>query len=511
MYSSPLSTPSLFPLTERPSLQKQGHSPPSASLPTSNTYALNTPKSAATKTAIPKPSEFLVSAGLGVLGALLLAPLWMRHPLPQHAKSLASLGTVVDNLEHLNQPSQGHPHNHQNELVAFLADPAVLMMMIPVLAPHLTKPALGATAVLGVSYLASNVLSGLQEVWVRWQESQIRATLVGNLSTAYQQSIEAKTQIDDDNHAYAETQIRQILADEGIPNAETYLSPLPFECLPQLNDPRKTRQQDDFRHKQSNFAILPQNRRPLPRQARQGENPAISSQNPHQTKHKKTHPSTSEHHIKPLQNKDDSPIDFKKASRWSLNAVGTGLGFTMTTIVLYAVKAIRESMAQVVQPLQDKLQKNPELINQSIREKQFSIKNTLAPQNTEAVLLHFFQSKKGFVMAGLFVAMGVMLRTTQFLVEGLREIEVTRLNAETEKQYETYKLTVLEPHFKAISERSQLEHALRNLKKDLQEKSLPPEELHQQVQRILDNIAYNWSAPNYYPMSPPAQLVTARS
>jgi hypothetical protein len=56
-----------------------------------------------------------------------------------------------------------------------------------------------------------------------------------------------------------------------------------------------------------------------------------------------------------------------------------------------------------------------------------------------------------------------------------------------------------------------LNHALANLKKGLQEKTMPPEELHQQIQRILDNIGYNWSAPNYYPMAPATQLVTARS
>ncbi|MFN7310879.1 MAG: hypothetical protein ACK5T0_05865, partial [Vampirovibrionales bacterium] len=250
MYSMPLSTLSFRHTPERPCVQKQGHESPAVSNEQRPKTLAKVPNASLVKTAIPTPSEFLISTGLGALGALLLAPLWMRHPLPNGSKSLKSLETVVKDLEHLNEA----PHqNHQNELVAFLADPAVLMMMIPVLAPHLTRPAVGATAVLGVSYLASNMLSGLQEVWVRWQESQIRANLVGNLSTAYQQSIEAKTQIDEDNHAYAEAQIRQILAEEGIPTADAYLSPLPFECTPTVKRPNKIREQDDFRHKQSNF------------------------------------------------------------------------------------------------------------------------------------------------------------------------------------------------------------------------------------------------------------------
>lgn len=501
MYSMPLSTLSFRHTPERPCVQKQGHESPAVSNEQRPKTLAKVPNASLVKTAIPTPSEFLISTGLGALGALLLAPLWMRHPLPNGSKSLKSLETVVKDLEHLNEA----PHqNHQNELVAFLADPAVLMMMIPVLAPHLTRPAVGATAVLGVSYLASNMLSGLQEVWVRWQESQIRANLVGNLSTAYQQSIEAKTQIDEDNHAYAEAQIRQILAEEGIPTADAYLSPLPFECTPTVKRPNKIREQDDFRHKQSNFAILPQNRSPMPRNAQ-----FAKSKDDNASEKKET--TQTDASLTPKVPETTAPLDFKKASRWSLNAVGAGLGFTMASVGVYAVKAIRESMAKVVEPLSQALEKDPKKAMSSTSEKKVLIKNTLAPQNTEAVLLHFFQSKQGFIMAGLFVAMGVMLRTMQFLVEGLREIEVTRLNAETEKQYESYKLITLEPHFKAISERSQLEHALGNLKKNLQEKQLAPEELHQQIQRILDNIGYNWSAPNYYPMAPATQLVTARS
>jgi hypothetical protein len=502
MYSSTLLTPSFRHHTERRHVQRLGHEATSPAKKPSP--AKENSETTLVKSAIPTPSEFLISTGLGVIGGLLLSSLWFKHKIPQGTNN--SLGDFVEEVTHLDQPP---PPKHQDELVTFLGNPAVLFMMIPVLAPHLTQPALGATGLLGLGYLGSNALSGLQEVWVRWQESQIRANLVGNLSTAYQQSIEAKTQIDEDNHAYAETQIRQILANEGIPNAEPYLSPLPFDCTPRTNDPSKTRQQDDFRHKQSNFAILPQNRSPMPRQARLGESSVSSSESPRPNKPKNTPPTASDRYIKPLQNKDDSPVDFKKASRWSLNAVGVGLGLGLSSMGLYAFKAVTEKLEPVTKKIENGSLNKFEDVKKELKELPF--KNTLAPKDTEALLLYFLQTKEGLTMAGLFVAMGVMLSTIQFLVEGLREIEVTRLNAETEKQYESYKLTKLEPHFKAISERSQLNHALANLKKGLQEKTMPPEELHQQIQRILDNIGYNWSAPNYYPMAPATQLVTARS
>jgi hypothetical protein len=419
---------------------------------------------------LPKPSEFLLSTGLGGLGALLLAPLWMKHKIP-HATS-TSLGKVVDHLTD-KTPSV----EQSNELVSFLADPAVLLMMIPVIEPRLTRPAIAVTGLLGLGYLGSNALSGLQEVWVRWQESKIRARLVASLDEAYQQSIEAKTQIDEANHRFAEEEILRILKAEGVESPERYLSSNTLDCEP----PSTHAKSSEGNLKYTNFVLMPQNPMPLPRQAAESSMPASRRHSPQ----KKT---------------QDPSVDFKNASRFTLNSIGLGLGLTSTSILLYAFKSVRD----FVHAKSQQLQNNPQL-------NKATIKNTLAPQNTEAVLLHFFQKKEGFVMGGLFIALGVMLKTIQFLTEGLREIEVTRLNAETEKQYETYKLTTLEPHFKAISERLQLEHALTNLKKDLRSKSLSPAEIHQRVQRILDSIGYNWSAPNYYPMAPATQLVPARS
>ncbi len=423
-----------------------------------------------TPSVLPKPSEFLLSTGLGVLGALLLSPLWMTHKIP-HATS-TSLGNVVNRLTDKTPTVE-----QSNELVSFLADPAVLLMMIPVIEPRLTRPAIAVTGLLGLGYLGSNALSGLQEVWVRWQESKIRARLVASLDEAYQQSIEAKTQIDETNHRLAEQEILRILKAEGVESPERYLSSNALDC----EAPSPYTQSSEGKSKYSNFVLMPQNPMPLPRQA----DTSLASDPQQHSPDKKSLEST---------------VDFKNASRFTLNSIGLGLGLTSTSILLYAFKSVRDFVHEKSQQLQ-----NSPHLNKA------TIKNTLAPQNTEAVLLHFFQKKEGFVMGGLFIALGVMLKTIQFLTEGLREIEVTRLNAETEKQYETYKLTTLEPHFKAISERLQLEHALRNLQEDLRHKHLSPAEIHQRVQRILDSIGYNWSAPNYYPMAPATQLVPARS
>jgi hypothetical protein len=438
---------------------------------------------------LPKSTEFLMATGLGVLGALLLAPLWMHHPLP-HSKA-TPLDKVVKDLTNA-QPSKKAESSGQesSEFVSFLSHPMALLLMIPLFSPRLTRPAIAVTALLGLGYMGSNALNGVQEVWLRWQESRIRANLVAHLDQAYQQSIEAKMMIDEENHRYAEEHIRALLKAQHIEDTERYFSRTPLNCPPSTD----THQMQDLRQKQSIFAMLPQNRKPLPRQARVGETSSTDSKNAPMV------PLT-----RPALHPTSPALDFHQASRLGLNLLGLGLGLSMTSIGLYAFKVTRDFITPLSQEVKKNLENNPQAREVPL------IKMTLAPQNTEAVLLHFFQKKEGFIMGGLFITFGVMLKLLQFLTESLREIEVTHLNAETEKQYETYKFTVLEPHFKAISERSQLNHALQILEQDLKKGTLSPEDLQQRIQSILDNIGYNWSAPNYYPMSPVVQLVPARS
>jgi hypothetical protein len=123
--------------------------------------------------------------------------------------------------------------------------------------------------------------------------------------------------------------------------------------------------------KYTNFVLMPQNPMPLPRQA-------DASSMPDSRRHS------------PQKKTQDPSVDFKNASRFTLNSIGLGLGLTSTSILLYAFKSVRD----FVHAKSQQLQNNPQL-------NKATIKNTLAPQNTEAVLLHFFQKKEGFVMGGL--------------------------------------------------------------------------------------------------------------
>jgi|GEM_PF-5671079 len=434
---------------------------------------------------LPSASEFGASVATGALGGLVAAPLWMR----QRLNRIENLSLTDEVEEILGDDVIQDPKKAGYKFVNYISNPESLMMMIPFVEPRLTLPALGVSLMLGIGYLGTNVLSGMQEVWVRFQESLIRASLVSSLDGAYQDSIAKKTQVDEINQDYAHEQIEAMLLKEGVENPSVYINPVWKDAPDTLKDREAALQK-----KKTHFVIFPQNRNPLPRASMSDVPPPIPAS--------KKEGDKKDSYLQPIAHPYESPLSFMGTSRMTIDSIGATLGFSLSSIMLYAGKAVHEYTNGIAKQrhLESNMPDSLELI-----------KTTLAPKDVEGVLLHFFSSRKGIAMGGLFVTLGVMLRTTQFLVEGLREIEVTRLNADTEKQYETYKFTTLEPHFKAVSERSQLNHALKQLQHDLPELKNSPNVLHSRIQRILDDIGLTWSAPNYYPMSPIVQLVPARS
>jgi hypothetical protein len=544
------------PWLKRTSTQRagQGHgslSDATSSKPMANTPTNGTQNTNELKRWLPNSGEFISSVGLGVLGGLLIAPFWVRHKLPHNANAVSQADMVEHLLSNDTEPlaspikkkatgtslgatseSGVKEPKRRNEIAAFLANPAALMIMIPTLAPQLTQPAIAVSALLGLGYLGTNLLSGMQEVWVRYQESQIRANLVASLDEAFQTSIERKTGVDEQNKRYATTQIATMLWQAGVKNPQRYLMPVWEDSNSPgtmeenyLNDSREKQVKTQMRQRavqqqqlvqqrnmrNQRFVLYPQTPASTaapPREASRFGTPSASTNAPPATPPPTTHSALGiftddqqRNAFRPLPQMARQPVaPYRHVSRLTLDGIGAALGLSMTSIALYAVKALHDGLT----PMSNKIKAQPDKAVDII-------KTTLAPRDAEAVLMHFFSQKENIFMGGLFLAMGIMLKTAQFLAEGLREIEVTNLNAETERQYEDYKLTELEPHFKAVSERAQLKHALENLKRDLPLLKQHPDALHLRVQRIMDSIGMSWSAPNYYPMAPMVQLVPARS
>ena len=106
-----------------------------------------------------------------------------------------------------------------------------------------------------------------------------------------------------------------------------------------------------------------------------------------------------------------------------------------------------------------------------------------------------------------------MPRLGKLLLDGYREIEVTRLHAETERRYQRYNWLGLDPNFHAIAEQEGLKAQLARFEQSLRtypQIQLNRPLLQQSIQDLLQNIGRE-SAPRYFPMTPSVNLVAARS
>jgi hypothetical protein len=120
------------------------------------------------------------------------------------------------------------------------------------------------------------------------------------------------------------------------------------------------------------------------------------------------------------------------------------------------------------------------------------------------------KNRKNFaVMAGFF-AMSAAASIGKTLLDGLKEIEVTRLNARTELDYQTHNWLSQDPAFHEIAEWEAARNDLSLLEQDLPRLKYNPELLRQRVRAILSNVGRN-SAPPYFPMTPLVGLVEARA
>lgn len=315
------------------------------------------------------------------------------------------------------------------------------------------KAYLGA-GILG--YAAGSFAKGTQEVWIRREETQIRADLVSSLKQTFQQSLQKKIAYDQALREYAKSQILGILNRNGVSQPEGLLSPLPHH--PEVNN--------NWRYP---FEPVHFTKSVPGMSARSGQtdfDPALQET--------------------PQEAEAQNRRSGMKAIVYGLG-VGTGLlyhGFN-SMLKQNTVKAATKSPAVKHTLL--------EITNAMDREAMFLM-------GSNRVLL----SVLGLTAAG---------RLGKLLLDGYREIEVTRQHAETERRYQRYNWLGLDPNFHAISEQEGLKAQLARFEQSLRaypQIQLNRPLLQQSIQDLLQNIGRE-SAPRYFPMTPSVNLVAARS
>jgi hypothetical protein len=192
-----------------------------------------------------------------------------------------------------------------------------------------------------------------------------------------------------------------------------------------------------------------------------------------------------------------NPFDPPPASpltRW-LEAGVLGVGALTGTLCYQMVSLLGKANAQM------KL----ESAGQSVAKK---VVETINVPNQEALFVLGWNRNKQILLGIL--GLTAAAKVGKLWIDGLREIEVTRLNAKTEYHYQANNWLVQDTKLHEIAEREVVDNELSLLEQDLPSlrDNLPA--LQARIQTLLGNIGRN-SAPKYFPMIPPVGLREARS
>lgn len=310
-----------------------------------------------------------------------------------------------------------------------------------------------ATCVLG--YLSGSVVQGGKETWVRREETRIRAKLINRLQGVVRQSIQNKHQFNARLKEDLRVRLTALLQKHGISNATELVQEVPIVESPLI-------QQKYFyepTHRTLQF---------------KGESPDSILQS-----------------MQLIPNSDD-PAEKPRMLLTLQKTMLFGLGAFSGYVLHGFIKLLRAT----------------DHVDATTGSK--SVWESIQLKDMETWSLIGSKNRKNFaVMAGFF-AMSAAAAVGKTLLDGVREVEVTRLNARTELDYQTHNWLAQDPAFHSIAEWETAQNDMRLLEQDLPRLKYNQPLLRQRVQAILSNVGRN-SAPPYFPMTPLVGLVEARA
>lgn len=303
------------------------------------------------------------------------------------------------------------------------------------------------SSVLG--YISGSAVQGAQETWVRREETKIRAHLINKLQDVFRQSIRIKNEQDNQLRETARGRIREMLDRYGVPGADELVMDRP---------------QAESLKVQRNYFYEPTHRTQFGASGTAGNESGMTLGHP------------------------GLEAFWKRAQGGVVYGLGVCAGLTLQGFVkLFTAPA-----------------EGAKYKGQTI------VYETIHVRDKEAWWINGIKNRRNFSILLGFFAMSAGARIGKLLIDGLREIEVTRINARTELDYQTHNWLTQDPGFHHIAETEALEDSLRRLERDLPYLKANPVLLQQRIQTILTNVGRN-SAPKYFPMTPPVGLVVARS
>lgn len=513
--------PPLQPANNVPALTNKLHSPVSSVNPQWQT---------------PRPRTVMI---LGLLGATIgaLTGFAFRKQLLGEQKIAGNLIEQVKQLipNESNISKKGEVSHYVNEMPA-------LLMATPTIYPELTQAILLAGGITAVGFLGANLLDGLQEAWVRWEESCIRAELMNHMQSSFQQGISAKLTTDVDLKAKAKNRLLQLLKANGISHPERYLAPVEatrFKASQAVGDflfvPTKA-------NLAASATPITSSATPLPRQAvhqqlASGWLTPVSGTRP---KTIMPNPVEEDPHTGAISQPITQDVPHV---RWLVDGIALLAGVGVGLFGFYAGYSLKQSADKALalkwmKQLQEATDKDEKDVLESIKteiakirlhnptlnvlmkeygdspQKLLALNGLIAPeQKTFLNLNNMLGLTVGAIQQGEWgqvaslLALGVLLGVGTSLVNGIREIEVTRLNAKTELSYQQYRLEELEPLYRRLNDEAELNQALLQLQQDLPYLKDQPDALERRCQSIISNVGLT---PAWISMSPAVQLTMAR-
>lgn len=449
---------------------------PSYSVSTQAFQTRTPPTAAVTETSEPLTIFPSVGKAVGLVSAGFLTALSGHWLLTASGKPFKSVLPAIPGVASAQR---------EHQVYLSLNDNATSLMGMAFYNPALrgTLVAYVGASVLG--YLATSVLQGTQEAWVRRRETDIRAQLVERLHQVFRTSIQKKQQADASLKDSAKANIRALLVKHHIANPDAFLmdwaQPEAEGVQQRIGfEPTHRTVTTGFDSGRRRFS------RGFAFQGLSNPDPQGFSQNPQGFSQNLGF------------NADEQQLAW--AIQGGLFTAGLALGGIVCGVRQWFNKRLRSAAAivQSQKPLTKRL-KNTAPVQHKVIE-------TINAMNLEALFL--MKDKR---MLGLFLVLGAVGQVGKLVLDGLRNIEVTRVNAITEYRYQAENWLRRDPGFHQIAEEEALRHELALLEKDLPLlRQAPSGVLQQRIQTLLTNIGRN-SAPKYFLMTPPVNLVDARS
>jgi hypothetical protein len=301
-----------------------------------------------------------------------------------------------------------------------------------------------------IGFLSGNIAQGTQETWVRREETRIRARLINSLQSVVRQSIRGKYESDNRLREQLRSDIRRMLEKSGVSQTDWF-----------VQDVAPTQESLEVQRK---YFYQPTSRRvQWGRQAGQDEQPVENWMQP------------------------DNPMLRVRLQKGAILAVGA--------LSAWAVQSLFTLMKSTIKP--------------AVFQGDKILYETIHIKDKEAWWVNGIKNPRNLKLMFGFFGISALAKVGQLLIEGLREIEVTRINAQTELSYQTHNWLSQDPAFHEISEREAAQNDLARLERDLPMLLQNPMLLRERIQTILRNVGRN-SAPPYYAMTPPVGLVVAR-